>query len=260
MALIDLRARAWGRIEAVRGGKYRNHPGHDQKSHGRKGGGGRETVRDSLTKAKDTKAIGAAAEAEAKRITGRDISFDFDGSDPQIAREHAEGVLQGLERYPGAPLVRVQQGGDRYAEDEEAWASCSRDGRIITFSNDAQLYGADGYRGDLQQAAEFGELVGATPRAVALHEFGHSVANGYELNGWANNKGSEYAEIEMDTSDVRAAAGKAISRRAARNDRELAAEALADVMLHGENASGMSRHIVDTMDSVVRSQDAAGAE
>lgn len=42
--MIDLRARAWGRVEAIRAGKYGpvlNHPGHgDQKSHGRKGGSG----------------------------------------------------------------------------------------------------------------------------------------------------------------------------------------------------------------------------
>lgn len=48
MALIDLRARAWGRVEAVRGRKYRNHPGHDQKSHGRKGGGLKKSDDDSV--------------------------------------------------------------------------------------------------------------------------------------------------------------------------------------------------------------------
>lgn len=45
MALIDLRARAWGRVEALRSEKYGvlNHPGHpDQRSHGRKGGSTRE--------------------------------------------------------------------------------------------------------------------------------------------------------------------------------------------------------------------------
>lgn len=108
------------------------------------GGGG---VRDALAGHATAEEVGAAAQAEAKRITGRDIEFDLAGSDTQLAAEHAEGILRGLERYPNTPLQRVQQGGSRYAEDQEAWASTSQDGHVITFTMDAQRYGAASHTG-----------------------------------------------------------------------------------------------------------------
>jgi hypothetical protein len=233
-----------------------NHPGHaSQQSHGRKRTSGKGTVRDTLAGAESIGQINAAAAAEAKRITGRDIAFDLDG-DPQLAKEHAEGVLRGLERYPKTPLDRVIQGGSKYAEDQEAWAETSSDGSVIAFTNDAQRLGPDSYRADLKTAQDGGHLVAGTPMGIAMHEFGHAAANSYRLNGWANNKASEYAEIEMGTTDVRAAATRAISRRAGENDHEMAAEAFADVMLNGSNASGMSTLIVDTFDAHIRVADA----
>jgi len=239
-----------------------NHPGHSsQKSHGRKGGDSGKTggagVREALAGHGTAEGVSAAAMAEAKRITGRDIEFDLAGSDPQLAAEHAEGILRGLERYPKTPLRRVQQGGDQYAEDQEAWASTSLDGRVITFTHDAQRYGAASYRADLKQSADGGDLADGTPTGVAIHEFGHAAANSYRMNGWANNRASEYAEIEMGSTDLRASSSRAISRRAAENDHELAAEAFTDVVMHGPGASGMSTSIVDTFDSIVRSTDSA---
>ena len=72
-------------------------------SKGRFGSGGGDGVRETLAEASTIEEINAAASTEAKRITGRDIPFDMTGSDPQIAREHCEGVLQGLERFPRTP-------------------------------------------------------------------------------------------------------------------------------------------------------------
>src|SRR5688572_128754 len=74
--------------------RLENHPGHaDQSSHGRKkkGGGGQTPpdkaasgtggVRDAIGGATTTDELNAAAAAEAKRLTGRDIAFDMTGSD-----------------------------------------------------------------------------------------------------------------------------------------------------------------------------------
>lgn len=223
------------------------------------GGGG---VRDALAGHETAEAVGGAAEAEAKRITGRDIEFDLAGSDPQLAAEHAEGILRGLERYPNTPLERVQQGGNAYAEGEEAWAATSPSGRVITFTDDAQRYGADSYRQDLKDSKSERYLATGTPMGVALHEFGHAAANSYGLNGWANGRAGDYAEIEMGmrNTQVGEAAGKAISRRAAENNHELSAEAFADVMVNGAKASGMSRDIVAKFDDEVRYADRPAEE
>jgi len=77
----------------------RFNPHHDAQGKFASGPG---VVRSSLTEAKTISQINAAASTEARRITGRNIHFDMTGSDPQTAREHSEGVLRGLERFPGA--------------------------------------------------------------------------------------------------------------------------------------------------------------
>lgn len=218
-------------------------------------GTGGHGVRDVLSGHDSAEGVSAAAAKEAKRITGRDIEFSLAG-DPQIAAEHSEGILRGLERYPKTPLSRVVQGGSTHAEGEEAWGETSRDGSTIRFTDDAQRYGAASYRADLRSAGQLGELTAGTPTGVALHEFGHAAANSYNLNGWANNRGSQYAEIDMGTTDLRAASRTAISSRAAVNDHELSAEAFTDVMVHGDRASGMSKLIVQKFDEEVRYADA----
>ena len=72
------------------------------------GGSGGTAVRDVLASAKTTSEVGAAAAAEARSITGRDIPFEFHDVELQLAREYSEGVLQGLERFPEAPLGAVR--------------------------------------------------------------------------------------------------------------------------------------------------------
>jgi hypothetical protein len=216
-------------------------------------------VRGALANAQSIGELDSAARAEAKRITGRDIEFAM-GGDLQVAKEHVEGVMRGLERYPNTGLERVEQGGSRWGESQEAWAETTLDGSVISFTNDAQRYGAEGYRAELKQAKRGGDMVPGTPMGVAMHEFGHSAANSYNLNGWANNKASHYAEIEMGIEDVGTASSKAISKRSAENTHELSAEAFADVMTNGSKASGMSKAIVDFFDSEIAAIDAAADE
>jgi hypothetical protein len=91
------------------------HGTHNQLDHGRRLHG----VRDSLASAGNLSELSTAAKREARRITGRDISFRFKGSELQVAKEHAEGVLMGLERFPKAPLRAVTTYGPGGAEGYE---------------------------------------------------------------------------------------------------------------------------------------------
>lgn len=220
-----------------------NHPGHaNQKSHGRKGG-----VRDALARARTDDEVSDAAEAEAKRITGRDIRFDFAGSDVEIAKEHAEGILRGLERYPDAPLERVHQGGHRAAEIFGADAVTSGDGKTITFTDRAQADGAQAYRDKLAEFKASGHSTTGSPMGVALHEFGHSVtvrgdaadavvATTMRLSSSAKQMEHEYV-------------GERVSSYATESAHETAAEAFADVMVNGSSASSASGEIVATIDA-----------
>ena len=212
-------------------------------------------VREELSGATTAQEVSAAAAAEAKRITGRDIEFDFAGSDPGIAKEHAEGILRGLERYPKTKLDRVAMS-DLPEGTFGRTLTINGERSVIVFGTDAQRYGAAGYRGDLKNAEQSGEIVARSPMGVALHEFGHAAANQYGLNGWANNRANQYAEIEMGSTDTSGSIRKAISHRATENNSELSAEAFADVMTNGEKASGMSKLIVDTFDAEIRAADA----
>jgi len=218
-------------------------------------GSGSGGVRDELAGAEGVGAINAAASAEAKRITGRDVEFGLDG-DPQIAREHAEGALKGMERYPGVRVVGVKSADLPEDVYGRTLSPSDRSGYVIMVSRDSQRYGAEGYRGDLRNSEMERSIVAGTPQGVALHEFGHAAANQYDLNGWANNRANQYAEIDMNTTDTQKAVSKAISRRAAENNQELSAEAFADVMVNGSSSSGMSRLIVETFDTNIRIDDA----
>jgi hypothetical protein len=251
--VIDLRARAWGRIEAVRGGKYLNHPGHDQKSHGRKGGAG-ETVRDSLAKAKDTKAIAAAASAEAKRITGRDIPFDMEGADPQLAREYSEGVLQGLERFPDAPLGAVKTYGDEHPftrEHPTAFAVTQGVGVVEggKFSMQSTIYFNAGsryadpaaLRALKLESHEAGHNVTSTPRGTALHEFGHVLTQGGGPVGHRAVYDRAVEHANAAGASPRTHITRHVSQYASSAMGEFAAEAFADVMLNGSGASDLSQ-------------------
>ena len=80
----------------------------DSKGRFGSGGGDGDGVREELVGASTIEEINTAASAEAKRITGRDIPFDMTGSDLTTAKEHSEGIMRGLERFPDARLDRVE--------------------------------------------------------------------------------------------------------------------------------------------------------
>lgn len=205
-------------------------------------------VRDALAKAGTAEEVGAAASAEAKRITGRVIPFDMAGSDPQIAREHAEGILRGLEKYPDTDLYSVKQGGDALIEATGAHAVYER--HQITFTNAAQAGGPDAYRQSIAEMHDSGHGVPAGPMGVALHEFGHAMmARG--AGGFAGQVLAEQAAAEKGRS-VSEHVRQEISSYAASSGYELGAEAFADVMLNGRKASRLSKQIVSIEEEAAR--------
>ena len=250
-----------------------NHPGHaDQKSHGRKKSGGDHEVRDALAGAGTIGAISRAAAAEAKRITGRDILFEMDGSDPQTAREHAEGVLQGLERFPAANLGRVsvaRLGPTTYAHADGNTivfnsTYASRAGRaeylkslavdVRGWDEGLQVYGISALK-----MSGFHTRNSGSPTAVALHEFGHvmDIATTHRRSGPRVDEivqratKREQAKQTVPGSPVSGSGDlvlRTVSGYAMTNRTELIAEAFTDVMVNGSGASSVSRDIFGVLE------------
>lgn len=242
-----------------------------------RGPGRSSEVRSVLAGATSTREVSAAATAEAQRITGRAIPFEFGGSDPQVAREHAEGVLRGLERFPHARLhaVGVADLSAAVRGDEgfhtSAWARTRElpDGssRIDFDIAASSPLGAAEYRRDLAASVQRrrmgrGHTTG-DPVGNGLHEFGHVVAgNGpFGINAKARHLADEFvdrspnytpsADEDRDRALRRLTLGLEVSTYATQSPAELTAEALADVMAHGDDASVLSRLIADLIDDEV---------
>jgi hypothetical protein len=205
-------------------------------------------VREALSGHSTAEEVSAAATAEAKRITGRTVTFDLAGSDPQIAAEHAEGVLRGLEKYPDVDLYRVKQGGDTLIEASGAHAVYERN--QITFTNAAQAGGADAYRRSLTEMNDSGFGVSSSPMGVALHEFGHAMMD-RGAGGFAGQVVAARAAADKGIS-VSEHVRREISGYATSSGYELGAEAFADVMLNGRKASKLSRQIVSIEEEAAR--------
>jgi len=207
-------------------------------------------IRHALAEAGDVDALNQAASAEAKRITGRDTHFDFTGCDVQIGREHAEGVLRGLERFPKTKLTRVSTFGRGGAEDigqhGDAYAvTTATHGRELGSSeihfNAGWASQPDTYRAYLAGTHSQGWGVSADPQGVALHEFGHAV------DFFTEGQASGAAGLRMRNSGGSSAAASSVSHYAATNGGELTAEAFADVMLNGDGASELSKELFGLM-------------
>ncbi len=211
------------------------------------------SLHEALADAQTIDDIARVAEAESERITGRVTSFDWTGSDPQIAREHSEGILRGMERYPGTYLGHVG------LDDLEpgvlgltTWFEGYRDRLpVIDFSR-VHSSDPDRYRGVLWRSSQRGPdgrrgLVTDTPAAVALHEFGHVVSANYQgfadIAGWLANKAAAGQSEDRDVFLARE-----LSKHGVKSVMETAAEAFADVMEHGDGASELSKAIVARLD------------
>lgn len=210
-------------------------------------------IRPELAKPRTQAALEAAAEAEAKLITGRDIRFDF-GPDPSLisAREHAEGVMRALERFPDVDLDSVT-----WFNDVTANAMAVADERSIQF-NLAWSGRAERpkYLRALAQGVSRWDEPGAlssfsfrnsgNPAAVAIHEFGHilglDTVNSAALTRRVERLVGDLADRELlsEFSLIR----RQVSGYATTNTDELIAEAFGDAIINGERASELSRGIL----------------
>lgn len=200
-------------------------------------------------------AVEAAFAAEARRITGREITADFAGWSVETAREHAEGVLRGLEVFPDARLdhvgpIRGIVYGSRFAEAGDG--SIDFNPRWVT--EDAR----EEYLDTLRKSAVLPDGVTRggipdTPAGVAIHEFGHIV----DLDTLGGRiQGDVYAAVYREA----AAAGvdgdvlvrERLSQYATQSVEETVAEAFADVVINGERASALSREVFDLLEAEYR--------
>lgn len=222
-------------------------------------GGG---VRDSLANAKTIGELNDAVAAEAKRITGRDIAVDMTGSDLQIGREHGEAVLQGFERYPKADVRQVITYGpgsshpDAFPEHQGfvyavQGVTPTKPGGVIyvhTIGFNVKYAGdAKSYRESLARNEHGGWTVVGGPASTAHHEFGHAVTRQTSSATAARKAAVDHARAggERPSTAIR----RSISDYAATSPGELAAEAFADVMVHGSDASDLSHTVASVIDS-----------
>lgn len=208
------------------------------------GGGG---VRGSLANAGSIGELNTAIAGEAKRITGKTIEVDMAGSDLQVAREHGEGVLQALERFPAADLAYVGTYGPgapsnpitRQLEANQGVAFGVTMGSTVRFNN-RHAANPDQYRAELGKSAGAGSRWGipTDPRGVAIHEMGHVVAHQGSVRAVYDD-----AVAHADRAGMTPALyiGGKVSRYAASSMGEYAAEAFADVMLNGSGAADVSK-------------------
>lgn len=238
---------------------------HDQRDHGRRGSG----ILRALAAAATVEELAAAASGEAKRITGRDIPFDFTGSHLEVGRQHAEGILRGLERFPKARLTSVgtygpgskpnDAVGDLNRTQSKSFAATNsyitkEDGQWTTFGNIYfnNVYASNPSRYEAVLEVSMG-TVASTPQGVAVHEFGHVLAD--------HQAGTERAVLDLasERADAeglipRAYINRNVSSYATTNQAELAAEAFADAVLHGDKASDLSKAAFGILEAAYRGE------
>lgn len=213
----------------------------------RVGLGGPVEIRQVLQEARTADRVTFAFNAEFRRITGKILPRDqvsFKGS-AATAREHAEGILRGLERFPKANLqvIGTEVEGDSYASS--GYASINFGGQYTVASARSM------YLDMLRDGAGDWLVPGAdSPAAVALHEFGHIM----EISSMAQRVEPDIlAAVERRAAEAKVKPEtlikREISQYATTNTKELAAEAFTDVMLNGDAASALSREIFDLIEA-----------
>lgn len=226
-------------------------------------------VRPVLEAARTTSAVSRVFGEEYQRITGRTPSEVFFQGSAVTAREHAEGLLQGLERFPDARLDRVNPYSIRTDSIEYAHQSGTQIGFNYHWTAPAarKKY-LDALRSDVN--SRWHPAGTSNPTAVALHEFGHilDTRDIYpDLDALLLRKAAERdarlaasrAAGEMvDVDDWAAGSGvdglivREVSRYATRNRTELVAEAFSDVMVNGARASDLSKDIFALLEASYR--------
>jgi len=240
---------------------------HDQSSHAHGGSAG---IRQSLQDASTTGEVSAVLASEASALTGRTVHADLTGAQVDVAREYAEGLLRGYERFPNCQVDQVFTYGrslgtlggvdgarpDTWPDSGGAFAAA---GIAATPSGVAFVHSIGfnmRYSGDYGTAVlADNERSGWTVRGghmgTALHEYGHHVGRTTSMTVGAT-RARAIADGQAKRKGVTTSAHirQQISKYASKNQEELVAEAFADMMLRGADAaSELSQAIFGEMSS-----------
>lgn len=235
-------------------------------------------IRPTLEAARTTGAVERVFRDEFERITGRrPRSVSFAGS-AATAREHAEGLLRGLDRFPDAKLDRVsistiregthyaQTSGDRIDFSYEWSQPASRRKYLDSLAGDVAGWdlGVREWGVGIFRASAFHPRGTGNPIAVALHEFGHVLdiqttakAIRPDLERLLKRRTAAAQRVgrpapETPIIDQEDLIFREISGYATKNYEELVAEAFSDVMINGNAASTLSRDIFDILEAEYR--------
>ena len=239
------------------------------------------TVRPALAAAGTLAGVEKAFRAEYRRLTGRRVATNSHG-DVQTAREHFEGLLRGVERFPGVNLTAVGRG----TKPHYAQAITQSGGRghlTVVGGGSGRVEFNEAFTGDRQKyldslaadvKAGWHPAGTASPVSIGAHEFGHVLDVGTlgeairpDLQRLIFRRATERDQAldalraagqPMSAEDFIAGRGaeglmrREVGEYALKNHSELVAEAFADVMVNGPAASRLSREIVDLLEAEYR--------
>lgn len=227
-------------------------------------GGG---IRATLAAARNIAELNKALRDEAQRITGnRPYVALGAGGDIEIGRQHAEGVLRCLERFPKAKLGAVTGGTfgsyARVIQDVEILDGRPQYSGNIQFSSLFTMRGgAEFYEGSLARSKAdwdngghgWGARSVDSPMAVAVHEFGH-VLDIYTTNRAVHADVERMLERRAQAAnvDVETLVRRELGEYASTKTSELIAEAFADAFVGGNEANEMSKEILSMLESAYR--------
>lgn len=205
-------------------------------------------VRAELDEAPDTLAVEIRLGQQLRQITGRTIPVNFGpGADVDTSREHAEGILRVAERFPDIDLTGID-----YEDVDDNWWANARDTGEVRFNLAwARSDRRDEYLEAVQRSAIWTDTRPGfhprgtdTPIAAAAHEVGHVLLY----------SGGDPARREVRTLVAETAAREGITaeelitrnlgRYSLKGTDEWVAEAISDVAMNGDNATGLSKGIV----------------
>jgi hypothetical protein len=199
--------------------------------------------------------------AEWKRITGRDIDVDVPkGASGVTLREHYEGLLRAVERFPEMELGRVdwwdspggeyaqvlaKAGGRPVIQFGKTWLDTTARTRYLkSLLNDAEAnWSPPGF---------------SSPGTVAMRQFGRVLHRHSDVDGDAVAASVKAAlRRHAEAGDHRSPDGDLLQSLAVREHLsgtgansidDLVGDAFADVLLNGPKASALSREVVEILD------------
>lgn len=194
-------------------------------------------VRQLLADARSAEQVSQTLAAELKRITGRDIPVDLRGS-VVTAREHAEGVLQVIERFPQTAL-------DEIATERLVILNAGYHHRRMIFDEGySSLERRERYLSELAKDKQRSWHPFDSPVGVAAHEMGHALFVD-TLDATARRR----VQAVLRRHGGATTASRKVSGYATQDIDELVGEAMGDVIINGERSSLVSRDIMASLEA-----------